>query len=37
VGRSLRELEREVGKPGVERLLGSNPHHILAGEDLDSP
>ena len=37
VGRSLRELEREVGKRGVQRLLDSNPHHMLAGEELELP
>jgi protein-tyrosine phosphatase len=35
VARSLRELEREVGKSGVDRLFDVNPHRILAGQSLE--
>ena len=35
VGRSFEALAREVGQEGVRRLLDVNPHHILAGEELD--
>ena len=37
VGRSLRELEREAGKQGLTRLMDTNPHRMLAGEELDVP
>ena len=35
VGRSLHELEREVGKQGVASMMDRNPHRILAGEELE--
>lgn len=37
VGRSLRELEREAGKANLVRLMDTNPHRILAGEELELP
>jgi protein-tyrosine phosphatase len=37
VGRSLDELARQGGKDTRERLMARNPHHILAGEELELP
>ncbi|MEN9798409.1 MAG: hypothetical protein RL653_2105 [Pseudomonadota bacterium] len=35
VGRSLEELRKRAGEAGARRLLGENPHRLLAGEGLD--
>lgn len=34
VGNAIEELRKEVGKAGVERLLGENPRRIVLGEPL---
>lgn len=37
VGRSLHELEKQAGKDRLRRLMDTNPHRMLAGEELELP